>query len=223
MFHEPRRERLRSLTCAAVLRRKNPYLFRARNIQTASELAAALLEAHLSSSEETKFGGFLEEVAIFACETAYNGQKSTTTGMDLDFIRDGIRYVVAIKSGPHWGNSSQRSKLRQDLQAAIKVARQSNQHAHIRGVEGICYGAAQESDDGHVLKKQGRCFWEFISGVPNLHMKIMEPLEESAEDHAIAFDFVRQELLAAFEQHILLNFCGPVGNIDWDRILESNQ
>ncbi len=64
MFHAPRLESLRQLKIDKVLKRKNPYLFRAKNITTANQLASALLEAHLSSSEETHFGSFLEEIAI---------------------------------------------------------------------------------------------------------------------------------------------------------------
>ena len=31
-------------------------------------------------------------------------------GIDLEFDKDGVRYIVTIKSGPNWGNSSQIGK-----------------------------------------------------------------------------------------------------------------
>lgn len=47
-----------------LLKRKNPYLFRAKNIQTSGEFVKYALDAFLSSSEETMFGNFLERLAI---------------------------------------------------------------------------------------------------------------------------------------------------------------
>lgn len=43
---------------------KNPYLFRARAPEDAEQLASRLIDAFLSSSEETHFGDILEQVAI---------------------------------------------------------------------------------------------------------------------------------------------------------------
>lgn len=39
------------------------------------------------------------------------GRKAGIDGIDLDFDKYGQRYLVAIKSGPNWGNDSQIKKL----------------------------------------------------------------------------------------------------------------
>src|SRR5215203_4829807 len=103
-FHAKRLESLQQLKLNAVLARKNPYLFRAKNILTAHDLVVTILDAHLSSQEETIFGEFLEQLAIYICAMVYGGAKSAGEGIDLEFERDESKYLVAIKSGPNWAN-----------------------------------------------------------------------------------------------------------------------
>src|SRR5882762_6084198 len=98
-FHATRLQNLSKLKLAAILARKNPYLFKAKNILTAQDLVKTLLDAHLSSQEETIFGGFIEGLAIFINAKVYDGRKSSAEGIDLEFERDGIKYIVTIKSG----------------------------------------------------------------------------------------------------------------------------
>ncbi|MGQ9614711.1 PmeII family type II restriction endonuclease [Chloroflexus sp.] len=74
-FHEARLNSLRNLELEQILKRKNPYLFRAKNILIASDLVRSLLDAHLSSQEETMFGEFLEGLAIHICKRTFNGKK----------------------------------------------------------------------------------------------------------------------------------------------------
>ncbi|MDE0315075.1 MAG: PmeII family type II restriction endonuclease, partial [Candidatus Poribacteria bacterium] len=114
-FHQKRLDKLQKLKLMDVVKRKNPYLFKTKNISTVPEFVKTILDAHLSSQEETIFGKFLEELAIFICAQVYGGQKSSSEGIDLDFEKDNIRYIVSIKSGPNWGNSSQVKKLRDNF------------------------------------------------------------------------------------------------------------
>lgn len=64
-FHNKRLESLNNLELDNLLRRKNPYLFRSKNLVVACDLIKSLLDAHLSSQEETLFGGLLEDLAIY--------------------------------------------------------------------------------------------------------------------------------------------------------------
>jgi len=61
-FHKRRADSLRKLKLSKILKRKNPYLFKAKNINDAHDLVKLILDAHLSSQEETIFGEFLEIV-----------------------------------------------------------------------------------------------------------------------------------------------------------------
>ena len=135
-FHKKRINALERLQLVNLLR-KNPYLFRAKNIQTAGELMKGLLDALLSSSEEKFFGDFLEDLAIFIASQTCDGRKSTAPGVDLEFENKGIHYIVSVKSGPNWGNSSQQSKLADDLQKAALRLKQSQYAKNVQPVLGI--------------------------------------------------------------------------------------
>ena len=138
-FHKRRISTLERLNLDRLLR-KNPYLFKAKHITTASNLMENLLMAFLSSSEEKHFGDFLEGLAVFVAEKTCNGFKSSAQGVDLEFINNNIHYIVSIKSGIHWGNSSQQAKLAQDLNAAQIRVKQARTQLSIQTVLGICYG-----------------------------------------------------------------------------------
>jgi hypothetical protein len=106
-FHVKRIQSLDSLKLSQILKRKNPYLFKAKYLLTSEAILKSLVDAHISSNEETIFGDWLEGLAIFINGKVYGGKKSGITGVDLEFDHDNIRFIVNIKSGPNWGNSSQ--------------------------------------------------------------------------------------------------------------------
>ena len=127
-FHAKRLQKLETLRLEKLLLRKNPYLFRAKNILTAETLIRSVLDAFLSSQEETLFGDFLEGVAIFVCSRVYGGEKPATVfleGIDLVFENNAVVYIVEIKSGPHWGNSSQIKKMLQNFETAKQILESS--------------------------------------------------------------------------------------------------
>ncbi|SDT85789.1 Type II restriction endonuclease EcoO109I [Nitrosomonas ureae] len=97
-FHQKRIQILDRLKLSQVLKRKNPYLFKAKNVLTAEQIIKSLVDAHISSNEETIFGDWLEGLAIFINNKTYDGRKSGITGIDLEFDNRGIRNIVTIKS-----------------------------------------------------------------------------------------------------------------------------
>ncbi|MEK8017747.1 MAG: PmeII family type II restriction endonuclease [Candidatus Parabeggiatoa sp.] len=84
-FHNKRLEKLEQLQLNNVVKNKNPYLFKAKNINTAQDYVKNILDTFLSSQEEGILGLFLEELAIFICSKVYNGMRSSFEGMDLEF------------------------------------------------------------------------------------------------------------------------------------------
>ena len=128
-FHDKRIKSLDSLSLSKVLRRKNPYLFKAKYSLTAETIIKSLLDAHISSNEETIFGDWLEGLAIFVNGKVFGGWKSGVKGVDLEFDNGGVRYIINIKSGPNWGNSSQISKMLADFKTAKRTIRTSNSGA----------------------------------------------------------------------------------------------
>lgn len=222
-FHTARAKALEKWTLSSLLLRKNPYLFRAKNILTSQEYVQKILDASLSSSEETIFGNFLEKLAIFTCKSSHsNSIKSAAEGLDLEFESDGIRYLVAIKSGPNWGNSSQLKKLSQIFLTAGKTLRTSSSNVNFKAVNGICYGRNAIIDKGNYYKYVGKSFWKLISGDENLYMKIIHPLGVNAKEHndsfIVAYTNVTNKLTSEFSKQ----FCLPNGAIDWESLVVFN-
>jgi len=203
-----------------VLKRKNPYLFKAKAIISAPDLVKQLLLAHLSSQEETLFGAFLKGLAIHICEHARGGKKLMVEGMDLEFSRDGKRYIVSIKSGPNWGNASQIKRMVQHFDQARRIA---GPKEHVVAVNGCCYGKNRSPiQTGNYIKLCGQNFWYLISGEPLLYQEIIEPLGFEAHRRNDGFDIEFARLHTKFTAEFTQDFCGADGAIDWQKILQLN-
>jgi hypothetical protein len=148
-FHKQRIDSLNKLKLIEVLKKKNPYLFKAKNILTAEQIVKSITDAFISSQEETNFGTWLEGLAIFVNNRVYGGVKSSAPSIDLEFDKEGIRYIVSVKSGPNWANGAAKKKLISDFQPAIRTLKTSNSRLNIVAIEGCCYGR-----DNRPLKKQ---------------------------------------------------------------------
>ncbi len=220
-FHANRLKRLKELKLDTILQKKNPYLFKAKNLTTAHDIVKTLLDAYISSQEETIFGNFLEGLAIFVNQRVYGGWKSSAEGIDLEFIKDDVRYIVSIKSGPNWGNSSQLKKMKENFVQAQKILRQDNKKMNIRPVNGCCYGRDNKPDKGTHYKYCGQQFWEFISGDANLYKEIVQPLGYRAKQRNNAFmrDYVK--VVNQFTFSFMETFCKD-GVIQWEDLIRFN-
>lgn len=220
-FHESRLNSLKKLKLDTILKRKNPYLYKAKNILIAGDLIKFILDAHLSSQEEGIFGNFLEGLAIFINKKVYGGKKSSATGIDLEFDREGKRYIVAIKSGPNWGNSRQISKMRDDFLKAKRTLRTSGSGLEVISINGCCYGKDNNPDKDDYFKYCGQKFWEFISGDEKLYVNIIDPLGHRAKEKNEEFNREYAKIVNIFTSQFSDKFCTN-GNINWDILVKYN-
>jgi hypothetical protein len=161
-------------------------------------------------------------LAIFINEKVYEGRKSGIPGIDLEFDKDKIRYIVTIKSGPNWGNSSQIAKLLADFKTAKKTLRTSNSQLNVVAVNGCCYGKDKRSDKGEYFKYCGQKFWEFISGDTELYIKIIEPLGHMAKERNDDFMISYAQMINKFTKEFANQFCKVTGAIDWEKLVKFN-
>jgi len=222
IFHQKRISSLDTLSLAKVLKRKNPYLFKAKHMLTSEEVVKGLVDAHISSNEETVFGDWLEGLAIFINGKVYGGWKSGIQGIDLEFDHDSSRYIVTIKSGPNWGNSGQIAKMRADFKTAQRTLRTSNSKLNIVCVNGCCYGRDNNPDKGDYLKYCGQKFWQFISGNSNLYTDIIEPLGKKSKERNNDFIDAYSKRINLFTLEFGKLFCDKNGAIDWKALVEFN-
>lgn len=221
-FHQKRIATLDDLSLSKVLKRKNPYLFRAKYVRTAQDIVKGLVDAHISSNEETVFGDWLEGLAIFINEKVYGGWKSGISGIDLEFDKDGKRFIINIKSGPNWGNSSQIAKMKSDFKTAAKTLRTSNSGLQVVAVNGCCYGRTRNPDQGDYFKYCGQTFWDFISGSSHLYTELIEPLGHKAQEKNEEFQDSYDRMLNKFTFEFGHDYCDSNGAINWKKLVEFN-
>lgn len=221
-FHHAKLEGLNALKLTSILRRKNPYLYKAKNILTSEMIVRSCIDAHISSNEETLFGNWLEGLAIFINAKVYGGRKSGITGIDLEFDDHEVRYIITIKSGPNWGNSSQIGKMKEDFKTAKRTLRTGNTRMNIVAVNGCCYGKDKKPDKGDYFKYCGQAFWQLISGNDNLYLDIIEPLGFEAKKNNDEYIALLANVINRFTREFSDTFCKESGEIDWEKLVRFN-
>jgi len=225
-FHKSRLQKVETIKLKDVLKSKNPYLYKAKNVNQSREIIEGILNAYISSSEEGIFGNWLERLAIYVNEMAYGGRKAVIDGIDLDFNKDGVRYLVAIKSGPNWGNKDQYKKLAEQFSTAKKRLQTSGSRVEPICVNGCCYGKSREKTEyksnGNYYKICGARFWEFISGEANLYIDLIQPLGKEANEKNLLYKESFDALVNRLDREFLNDFCKNDGSIDWEKLVRFN-
>jgi hypothetical protein len=220
-FHKRRIMSIENMTLNRLLK-KNPYLFKAKNITNAGDLIKGLMDAFLSSSEEKLFGDFLEGLAIYIAQKTCNGHKSSAQGVDLELINNDIHYVISVKSGPNWGNSSQYDALELNLKNCVTRIKQSRRGINVQPVLGICYGKTKTSYIRGFLKVVGQNFWYLISEDKDLYTDIIEPIGYRAKEHNEAYYQQKDALINQYAKLFIERFCNEKGIIDWVKVVQFN-
>jgi len=222
IFHQKRFDALSHVNLKRILKRKNPYLFKVKNLLTSESIVRGFLDAYISSSEEGIFGNWLEGLAIYINSCVYAGWKSGIPGIDLEFDKEDVRYLVSIKSGPNWANSSQIKKIEKDFSTAKKSVRTSNSGINVIAVMGCCYGQDNHPDKEIYFKYCGQQFWEFISGDTDLFTKLIEPLGTNAKTKNEEFLQKYSMIVNKFTIEFSADFCKDTGEIDWEQLVRFN-
>lgn len=215
-------EKIDGLNIQKVMKRKNPYLYRAKAMENASEIVESVLTAFVSSSEETIFGNcFFEPVAI----AASGGNKALAEGIDI-MIQDNKTNTIsaiAVKSGPSVFNADGRKRQEQNFMAASKLAQQAK--ARYEAYIGYCYGKKKESGRGKPKMYQelaGKQFWTELTGDEEFYIKIIGYMgampEKYVADYKESYNKAANRLVREFSNR----FCKSDGSIDWEKLVEFN-
>ena len=224
-FYDKRFEKLRQLQIRDIIKRKNPYLFKAKNIELAGEFVKSIVDAFLSSQEETIFGNLLEGFAIYISETLYGGVKSTLNSIDLEFERGGIYYIVGIKSGISWGNSDQINRMKDNFKKARMILRERGITQEIVAVNGCMYGKdknplkANQDPDKVYFKYAGQDFWNFISEDDNLYQEMIVPIDIEAKKKDEIFKATYSAKINEMTQEFMRYFMKN-NQIDWIKLVD---
>ena len=203
---------------AKIIARKNPFLFRVRVVSDVRQYATMIVNAHLSSSEETMFGNTLETLAVTICEHAKGGRKSGIAKIDLEYEENQVRNIIQIKSGENWGNSSQRERLVETFNGVRRILRQGNSKLNIQCIEGICYGRSATREKGTHVQLVGGHFWRDISGWEGTADGVMDLLGHHASNGLIELRIEAEDRMVEY-----LRGQGAVdldGSLRWYRLLD---
>jgi hypothetical protein len=222
VFFEASNETLGMITFSNIINTVNPYFLLATNRTTASDIIKSLIDSYILLNEKIHFDNLLKGLAIFINGKVFSGRKSGIKGIDLEFDKDGIRYIVSIKSGPNWGNSSQIEKMINNFNTAKKTLRTGNSHLQIVCVNGCCYGKTDNYDKGAYFKYCGQRFWEFIGGSESIYTDIIEPLGYKARERNEDYLEKYSQMINRFTKEFMELFCDISGKIDWNKLVRFN-
>jgi len=213
-------KKIDSLNIKAIMRRKNPYLFRAKAMNGAAQIIDAILSAFVSSSEETIFGNvFFEPIAT----AAVKGQKALAEGIDIMVERDNTIYAIAVKSGTSVFNADSRKKQEQNFLAASKLAQQAKKR--FVPIVGYGYGRKQASYRGmpkFYTELAGKDFWTELTGDDEFYIKLIRFMDKLPEKYVEDFNASYQKAANRLVREFTQEFCFEDGSIHWEKLVKFN-
>ena len=202
-----------------ILKRKNPYLYRAKGISSAGQIVDGILAAYVSSSEETVFGNtFFEPIAIVVS----GGQKAVTEGVDITVDKNNTIYSIAVKSGTSVFNADSRKRQEQNFQSAQKRAQQA--HKAFLPVVGYGYGKKKVKAGNEKFYKElaGKDFWEWLTGDAEFYTKIIRMMGTRPDEYAKNFEVAYAKAENRMVREFTIKYCRDDCSIDWDMLLRFN-
>ncbi|MBR1759857.1 MAG: winged helix-turn-helix transcriptional regulator [Schwartzia sp.] len=223
-FYNSLLSKLDAIDLKTIMKSKNPYLYRAKSMQTSADIIESILQAFVSSSEETIFGNcFFEPIAIAACR----GTKSATRGVDIELhdTTDNIKYFVAVKSGTSIFNADSMKKQGENFEEAQRTLRTSGGRIGFSAIVGYAYGTKTETGRGKAKiyeEVAGEEFWEALTGDKDFYTKIISYMgtlpEQYIEDYRTAYNKASNRLIRDFS----IEFCNSDGTINWEKLVDYN-
>jgi hypothetical protein len=221
-FYNTLIEKIDGLDIVKIMKRKNPYLYRAKAMENASEIVENVLSAFVTSSEETIFGNcFFEPLAI----AASGGNKALAEGIDIMVQNNANNtiYAVAVKSGPSVFNADSKKRQEQNFMAASKLAQQAK--ARYEAYIGYAYGRKKDSGRGKPKMYQelaGKKFWEELTGDADFYLKIIKFMGNLPEQYVASYKESYNKASNRLVREFSNKFCKDDGSIDWEKLVEFN-
>jgi hypothetical protein len=219
-FYTRRMEIIRGIELKTILRRKNPYLYKALGTERAGDIVESILLAYISSSDETIFGNiFFEPIA----KVVSGGTVSPSEGVDVAIEGPSKYTAFSIKSGPNPYNSS--AKKRQNSEFLALRSRLLKLKKDFDPVLAYCYGRIGRRKSTSVIYREvaGQEFWEEITGDPEFYKKLIDLIDREVvakKKRAYQTEWDRAVNKHSIEFGNL--FCDKGGAINWEKLIEFN-
>ena len=212
--------KLDTIDIKALMKSKNPYLYRAKAMQNAQQIIDSVMQAFISSSEETIFGNcFFEPLAI----ATVGGTKSIAEGIDVE-VRDEvdrILYAIAVKSGTSVFNADSKKRQVENFNKAKKLAQQGK--LAYEPVIGYAYGQKRQTKTGVIYTElAGEDFWTALTGDKDFYKKIIKLMADLPERYIERFNESYNKAQNRLVRQFTNLFCDEDGSINWEALVEYN-
>ncbi|MGD0650096.1 MAG: PmeII family type II restriction endonuclease [Verrucomicrobiia bacterium] len=218
-FYDSRLLGLQNLSLKKILKKKNPYLYRALGVEKASEIVEEIMRAHVTSSGETIFGNvFFEPIA----RAAAGGRVAAMEGGDVVIEYRGRFLALAVKSGPNWGNADQHKRQSQNFDALRRRLYKLNKR--FDPLVGQSYGQQQSepTENSRFRRLSGQIFWQEITGDKDFYLKLIRLMRDVPAKHKPKFKADWDHAVNRFTREFMDEFCQPDGAIDWEKLVQFN-
>jgi hypothetical protein len=202
-----------------MLRKKNPYLFRAMGLLDAHDIVTHLLQAHVSSSDEGIFGdAFFEPIA----KAVSGGVVAPSEGVDVAVETDDKYKAISVKSGPNIFNASQAKRMNQEFLSLR--SRLLKLHKQFDALLGHGYGrkSLEVTASRAYRIRAGQAFWEEVTGDPDFYLKLIRLMKEYPAQHRAVYQEERAKAVNRFTGEFLTDFAASDGSIDWEKLVRFN-
>ena len=162
----------------------------------------------------------MEQLAVYVCGAAYGGWKSELRGIDLEFAKDGERYVVSFTPYPDYDEGNEVLELEDNFRGATASIEHASPLTDVLAVNGCVYGWEPPTDNGDYLKYCGPAFWELISGDAELYKRIVEPLRKASVENSIRKSEMYGRTVNRLSAEFYRLMCNRNGKIDWEAVTE---
>lgn len=176
-----------------------------------------ILEAYISSSDETIFGdAFFEQIARNIPHITVAGGK----GLDLILEEEKVIHVYALKSGPNPFNSSQ--KKRQNTEFLELKSRLMKLQKQFDPVLAYAYGRKNRPSSGERIYREasGQAFWKEITGDDDFYLKLIRLMKEEPLKRKEEYKSIWDTAVNRFTRDFTERFCFPDGHIDWEKLTQ---
>lgn len=217
-FYDRRIQIVSNIDIFKVIKNKNPYLYRAFGTNDAHDFVENILADSQTSSDETIFGDFFEEVAI---GVSTNGRKSSTNSIDLEIWSDDQKEVklYAVKSGIKVFNAQSKERQRQAFTEAMNRLR----GIAVIPIVGYSYGRKKQvgsSKKDNFAEEAGQVFWTSITGDSNFYIELINLVGEVSEKHKTYFKSEWDKCINRQYKKFIDVFGNEDGSIDWESIVK---
>jgi hypothetical protein len=207
------RERCISLLRGLALVKVNPYLFAGR-VKNPMRFAREYLNAKYSSSEESLFGNMIEDIARAILDRIRLGTKTPAKGIDGDVVRGLNRYLVSVKSGANWGNSSSTAAQGRYFEDAKTII--GSRGHRLTSVMLIMYGREDRNLKYADIELVGQQAWAFLSGDKDFYAKLIQYFVDGSEEFGQQIERARHESEAKLYAELCAGgFVLKNGEMDW--------